>query len=327
MSIQAKQQFVEEVQEKLEDDLTVKGMRTVTSAINETLEGYDMEPLSGRTPAEKDDLIRVFASAKSVEGRSQKTINRYMYIVDRFLEFANVPVGKITINHIRDYFSEEKKRGISDRTIEGYRCVLSSVFGWLHKEGLIKRNPCANLNRVKYQHKVMLPFSATDMERMKESCTNCRDKAIICFLASTGARISEVCALNIENVDLRNRECTVLGKGNKERKVYIDTISAMLLQRYLSQRKDNSNVLFVGRASERLTPSGIRRMLKRLEAVSGVENIHPHRFRRTMATNLIRHGMPIIELSRILGHTKLDVTMTYIFTEQEDVKNSYQKYA
>lgn len=326
MSIQAKQLFTEEVQEKLEDDLTVKSMRRVTEAITDTLEGYDMEPVSGRPSSETNDLIKIFASAKSVEGRSPRTINRYLYVVDRFLAFAQVPVGKVTINHIRDYFAEEKARGVSDRTIEGYRSTLSSIFGWLYKEELIKRNPCANLGSVKYQKKVMFPFSATDIERMKENCLCDRDKALVCFLASTGARISEVCALNRNSVDLRNRECLVLGKGNKERTVYIDTVAAMVLHRYLSSRSDDSDALFVGRDSKRLTPGGVRKMLKRLETVSGVENIHPHRFRRTLATNLIRHGMPILEVSQILGHAKLDVTMTYIYTEQEDVKNNYQKF-
>lgn len=326
MSIQAKKLFVEEVETRLEDELTVKTMRNVTTAINDSLEGYDVEPIGYDLVCDKNDLVQAFASAKSVEGRSPKTIDRYLYIVDRFLKFAKVPISKVTTSHLRDYLAHEKDRGISERTLEGYRSVFSSIFGWLHKEELIKRNPCANLSTVKYQKKIMLPFSATDIEQMKEYCTCDRDKAIICFLASTGARISEVCALNRDNVDLKNRECTVLGKGNKERTVYIDTITAMLLQRYLSNRSDNNKALFTGKGTERLNPGGVRCMLKRLENISGVGNIHPHRFRRTMATNLIRHGMPIIEVSKILGHTKLDVTMTYVFTEQQDVKNDYQKY-
>lgn len=327
MSVQAKQSFTDEVAVRLEDDLTVSNMRKVKMAMEETLTGYELEPVSGANTGAGDDLVKLFASAKTVEGRSEKTIKRYLYIMDRFLKYAGVPVGKVTVNHIRDYMAAEKDRGISERSLEGYRCVFSSIFGWLHKEELIRRNPCANLSAVKFKKKVMLPFSATDMERMKECCTNSRDKAIVCFLASTGARISEVCALNRDSVDMRRRECTVLGKGNKERTVYIDTVTAMVLERYLNERTDESEALFAGRGTDRMEPDGIRRMLKRLEERSGVQNIHPHRFRRTLATSLLRRGMQLVDVSRILGHNKLDVTMTYISIEQDDVKNNYQRYA
>ena len=154
-----------------------------------------------------------------------------------------------------------------------------------------------------------------------------RDKAIVCLLLSTGCRISELCALNRGDVDFQNKQCAVLGKGNKERTVYLDSVASMILKRYLKSRTDFSQALFVGKGTERLTPGGVRFMMKTLEEDSGVENVHPHRFRRTLATNLLNRGMPIQEVAKILGHEKLDTTMMYAFVDEQNVKASYCKYS
>lgn len=162
---------------------------------------------------------------------------------------------------------------------------------------------------------------------MKENCTSLRDRAIVCFLLSTGCRISEVCALDRDTIDFSNLECTVHGKGNKNRIVYLDDVTAMLLKRYLYSREDAKPALFVGKGSDRMTPGGIRLMLTKLGEASGVTNVHPHRFRRTLATNLVERGMPIQEVATILGHDKLETTMKYVFINPTSIKNSYKKYA
>lgn len=327
MSLEAKKDFVDEVSARLEDDLTVSKMRVVQKSIVETMSGYSVEHNETEDNVQQSkELMDMFIRAKNTEGRSARTIKRYKYVMGRLVSYAKVPAGKITIGNIRAYFEFEKNRGISERTLEGYRNVFSSVFGWLHKEELIKKNPCANLAPVKCQKKVMYPFSQTDIELLKESCDNIRDKAIVCFLLATGARISEVCALNRDDINFQAMECKVVGKGNKERTVYIDTVAAMVLRRYFEQRKDNSPALFAGHGTERMTPQGIRVMLKRLEVKSGVSNVHPHRFRRTLATKLINHGMPIQNVKTILGHDKIDTTMQYVYIEQSNVKESYHRY-
>jgi site-specific recombinase XerD len=173
----------------------------------------------------------------------------------------------------------------------------------------------------------MLPFSQTDIELIKENAKTIRDKAIVCFLLSTGARINEVCSLNRGDIDFQSMEATVLGKGNKERTVYLDTVTAMLLKRYFDSRTDTCPALFAGKRNERLTPDGVRRMLKVIEKNSGVENVHPHRFRRTLATRLIDHGMTITEVAAILGHESLNVTSRYVYVEKQNVKNNYNRYA
>jgi site-specific recombinase XerD len=231
------------------------------------------------------------------------------------------------VYHLRRWLADEKARGISDRTLEGDRQVFSSYFGWLHREGLIASNPVGNLGAIKYQKKEKDIFSDTDIERMKFGAACVRDRAIVHFLRATGCRISEMTQLNRDDVDFANLECRVLGKGNKERTVYLDAVAAMVLQSYLKSRTDACPALFIGKGSDRLTPGGVRFMLSKLGQSSQVQHVHPHKFRRTTATNLIRHGMPIQEVAAILGHDKLDTTMQYVVLDKSIIKSSYQKYA
>jgi len=327
MSVEDKDKFLTEVEEKLEDDLTVSNMKKVRYAITDTLCDYTIQDIrTYDVDASKEELFRTFINAKSIEGRSCKTIERYEYIMNKLVKHCNTPIARITIGNIRDFLTSEKERGISDRTLEGYRNVFSSVFSWLYREGLIAKNPCSNLCVIKYQQKVRIPFSDTDLERLKDSCECIRDKAIVYFLFSTGARISEVCALNRSDIDFDELECKVLGKGNKERTVYLNSVAAMVLKKYLKSRKDDSPALFSGKGTDRLEPGAIRKMLKDLEARSGVVNVHPHRFRRTLATNLINHGMSIQEVAVILGHSSIDTTMEYVYIEKDNVKLNYKRY-
>ena len=224
------------------------------------------------------------------------------------------------------YLMENKQRGLSDRSVEGLRSVLSSFFGWLWKEGLIRSNPCANVSTIKYKKQIRLPYSPVELELIKRACRTPRDIALVSVLRSTGARISEICDLNRGDIDLELREGTVLGKGNKERTVYLDEIAAAELKAYLETRTDDHPALFTGKGTERMTPHGVRFFLKTIEKRSGVPNVHPHRFRRTLATSLILHGMPIQEVAIILGHENINTTMTYVHIDKVNVKASYSKY-
>ncbi len=327
MSVVAKQLFISDLTEQLESMLTVKTMTEVINAVNEVFNQYRLERCEEQIGQQDfEDILTSFINAKRVEGKSEKTLIRYEYIINRFREHDSTPIRKITVYNLRDYFSSEKKRGISDSTLEGIREVFSSFFGWSYREGLIPNNPIGNLSSIKCRKEVRMPYSDVDIERLKEACRSTRDKAIITFLISTGCRISEVCGLDRRDIDFQNLECTVLGKGNKERTVYLDSVAAMQLQKYLSERKDNDPALFVGKGTERLHPGGVRKRLNEIGETAGVENVHPHRFRRTLATNLINHGMPIQEVANILGHEKINTTMTYVYIDKQNVKNSYRKY-
>lgn len=327
MSISAKQMMLRDIEKQLGNILTVNNTNAVMSMLLDQIAQYNIEASNDGYSIDSEDLISAFIEAKQIEGRSPKTTERYAYVIRRMLEVVKVPIRKITIYHLRSYLMGMRERGISDSTIEGVRSVFSSFFGWLQKEGLIDANPCANINTIKCAKIVRKPFNDVDIERLKESCKCVRDRTIISFLLSTGCRIGEVCKLNRDDIDFQNLECKVHGKGKKERVVYINNVTAMLLKRYFAERLDNSEALFIGKGSERLTPGGVRFRLNTIARKAGVDNVHPHRFRRTLATNLINHGMSIQEVAAILGHDKIDTTMRYVFIENEHVKNSYRKYA
>lgn len=327
MSIADKQSLMHDTEMRIALFLTGENVSKVMQVLSENMSAFEIERIgAGINDAESEELLQTYLNAKRLEGRSEKTIERYNYIIRKMYEELNTPISKISVFHLRNYLSKEKARGISDSTLDGIRQVLSAYFGWLQKECLIASDPTINLNPIKSVKKVRKPYTAMDIEKLKECCESKRDKAIIALLLSTGCRISEICALNRRDIDFANKEIVVLGKGNKERTVFIDEVTAMLLQRYLDEREDDYEALFIGKGSERLTPHGIRNKLHHIAEKAGVENTHPHRFRRTLATNLIDHGMPIQEVASILGHEKLDTTMKYVYLSKTNVKNSYNKY-
>ena len=326
MAIEAKAVLLNTLSASLSSILTAESRDRVMENVTELLDGFDVE---ARAPEDiqKDDLLDAYISALKVEGKSPKTVERYRYIITRMLSALNVTVRGVNVYHLRRYLADEKARGISDRTLDGNRQVFSAFFNWLQREGLIQRNPTANLGSIKYAKKIKTTFSAVDMERMKLACKTKRDKAIICFLAATGCRITEMTQLNRNDVDLVNLECTVFGKGSKERTVYLDSVAGMVLREYLDERKDAYPALFIGKGTDRITPGGVRFMMTNLQNASTVAHVHPHKFRTTRATDLIRHGMPIQEVAAILGHEKLDTTMKYVVLDKTDIKSSYRKYA
>ena len=322
MSIEKNVDLLKRIEERFSNVLTVHDMTIAMEIVfDEIYNETDCEDTIGL------DMLEAFLSAKAIEGRSDKTLIRYRYVLNRALTEMHITERRITVYHLRSWLMKERDRGVSDCTLEGYREIFSSYFNWLQREALITNNPCVNLGAIRCAKVVRLPFTDVEIERMKEACDNIRDKALICFLLSTGCRISEVVALNREDINMQNLVCKVHGKGNKERVVYIDNITRMNLKRYEKSRTDLYPALFIGRGTERMHPGGIRRMLKHIEQKSGVENVHPHRFRRTLATNLINRGMPIQEVARVLGHDKLDTTMEYIYIDDKDVQVSYRKYS
>lgn len=328
MSITAKQHLLKQVRNELGDVLTAINLEVALDALNDILSMYEVDGLAdGAVDGEANDFLQAFMDAKKIEGRSEKTLEHYRYIINKLMQELNTPIRQITVFHLRRYLMEQRNRGIADKTIEGIRSVMCSYFGWLQKEGLLQDNPCSNLAPIKCAKKVRVPYTEVDIEQLKEACDCNRDKAIVSFLLSTGCRISEVCALNRNDIDFQTLECTVVGKGNKERPVFVDDVTAMLLHRYFAERKDDSVALFAGKGTERMTPGGVRAILKRVSQKASVANVHPHRFRRTLATNLINHGMQIQEVASILGHEKLDTTMKYVYIDKTNVKNAYRKYA
>lgn len=327
MSLESKVSFLRDLEHGLAEIITAADLSRVLTVVSDTLQHYELEACGPASSAGSDDLFEAWLSALLIQNRSEKTVERYRYIVGRLLSDLAVPIRSITVYHLRSWLAKEKARGIADSTLEGQRQIFSSFFGWLWREGLIEKNPVANLGAIKVPKKVREAYAPVDLEKLKAACTSPRNMALLTFLLATGCRISEITQLNRDDLDFQGKEVIVLGKGNKERTVYFDDVTAMHLKMYLASRTDDNPALFIGKRHERLLPGGVRSMLNKLAAAAGVDHVHPHKFRRTLATMLIAHGMAIQEVAAILGHDKLDTTMKYIALDKTSVKNSYRKYA
>lgn len=327
MSIADKKVFMKEMEQSVGQLLTVVQTSEVMQMLAEHLDSYDMKALDIGSNESDLDLLQVYLDAKSIAGLSQKSLSHYRLTINLALKDIGVPIRKLTIYHIRPYFKKLKDSGLKESTINNKRDILCAFFGWLYREKLIESDPTANLAPTKRPKVIRKPYSTVEMERLKEACDNDRDRAMVHFLRSTGCRINEVCALNRDDINFASMSLVVYGKGAKERTVFIDEVTSMVLKRYLDSRTDSSEALFVGKGTNRLTDDGFRYALRRLSKKSGVENVHPHRFRRTLATSLIDHGMPIQEVAVILGHDKIDTTLKYVYICNDNVKNAYRKYA
>lgn len=274
-----------------------------------------------------EGMLKKFIATKRVEGTADSTLQRYAEINRALIGYLGKPLEEVTTYDIRFYLSMRRQVGrVSNRTLDGMRRCYSSFFGWLSAEGLISHNPCAALAQIKSRKTVKKPYSAAEMEKMRKACGNIRDLALVDFLYCTGCRVSEVSRLDIADIDFERMECVVLGKGNKERKVYLTEVAAMHLQEYLSSRKDDCEALFAGKG-KRLKKNGIEAVVKKLGRKAGVGNAHPHRFRRTLATNLLDRGMNIQDVAAILGHADLKTTQVYCYISQANVRAAYCKYA
>ena len=325
MSNQDKSLLMHKVEGTLKTRMFANLLEEAVDEIQEHLDEFDIVHIA-ENALETDDLLSAFLSAKKVAGRSEKTLTRYQYIIERFMNFANTKTRDINQNHIRAYFAHELDRGVSESTVDGIRQVLSGYFGWLEHEKLIRSNPVFNIEAIKYQKKERLAFSYADTEVIKRNCRNLRDNAIVSFFLATGCRVGEVSRLNRDDVNLDEGECIVLGKGRKERVVFLDDVAVLTLREYLATRADNCEALFVTRRGKRFQPGGSRYMLCRIAEKSGVENVHPHRFRRTVVTRLLNRGMPIQEVAIVVGHDKVDTTMKYYSANKSRIKNSYRIY-
>ena len=324
--IDAKVSFMNQMKRQLADVLTMDQTDRMMKAGFMLLDNFEMKEITA-VENRPDDLLESYVSAMKVECRSQKTIERYVYVIGKLMAFAKVPTRQVSVYHLRSFLAAEKERGICENTLEGYRQIYSAYFNWLQRESLIDRNPCVNLGVIKVPKKEKKTYTDAELERLNWHCGNIRDRAILHFLRSTGCRISEMTELDRDAINLDSLECVVHGKGNKERTVYMDEVAGMLMDQYLKERKDDCPALFANKFGQRMQPGGVREMLNVLAEKAGVDHVHPHKFRRTLATDLTRHGMPIQEVAKILGHEKLDTTMKYVVLNKDDVRASYRRYA
>ena len=258
------------LEQRLSSLLTADDMKRVMTEVAENLDGYELTDNRGE-PDDNDDLLDAYLATMAVQGRSPKTIERYRYVLQRMMTALRTGTRRITVYHLRRYLADEKARGISDSTLDGIRQVFSAYFNWLQKESLIQVNPTTNLGAIRRPKKIREVYSESELARLKMGAQSARDRAIIYFLESTGCRINEVVQLNRDDINFSRLECKVLGKGNKERTVYLNEVAAMMLQTYLDQRTDDLPALFIGKGSERLHASWarLRGWLTSIPIVSG----------------------------------------------------------
>lgn len=275
------------------------------------------------------EYVKLFLDAKKIEGCSDRTLKYYRVTVEHMLKQILSPIRKITTEEIRAYLVDYQKiNNCSKVTVDNIRRNISSFFSWLEEEDYILKSPMKRIHKIKTKTVVKNTISDEDIEKLRDHCSNARDLAMIDLLYSTGIRVGELVNLNIDNVDMEQRECIVYGKGDKERKVYFDAKAKIHLLNYLNSRSDTNPALFVtlDAPHERLKISGVEIRIRELGRKLGLERIHPHKFRRTMATRAIDKGMPIEQVQKILGHSQIDTTMQYAIVNQTNVKISHQKF-
>lgn len=275
------------------------------------------------------EYLKLFLNAKQMEGCSTRTIQYYRVTVEHFINDMEHSVRKINTEQIRDYLVRYQKiNNCSKVTIDNIRRNLSSFFSWLEEEDYILKSPMRRIHKIRTKTVVKETISDEDIEKLRDHCSELRDVAMIDLLYSTGIRVGELVNLDIKDVNFEQRECVVFGKGDKERRVYFDAKAKIHLKRYLASRTDNNPALFVtlGAPHNRLKISGVEIRIRELGRSLGMSRIHPHKFRRTMATRAIDKGMPIEQVQKILGHSQIDTTMQYAIVNQNNVKNAHQKY-
>ena len=310
---------------KMADYLNISQMKKLQEVLLQTFSENTIQ----KEEVTNDEYLQLFLDAKRIEGCSERTIQYYSVTVDKMLQKIQTPVRKISTEEIRKYLVDYQKiNDCSKVTVDNVRRNISSFFSWLEEEDYILKSPMRRIHKIKTKQPVKEIISDEAIEMLRDHCQCPRDLAMIDLLYSTGIRVGELVNLNISDVDFEARECVVFGKGDKERRVYFDAKAKLHLLNYLSERKDNNPALFVTLDApyDRLKISGVEIRIRTLGRKLNMEKIHPHKFRRTMATRAIDKGMPIEQVQNLLGHSQIDTTMQYAIVNQTNVKTSHQKF-
>lgn len=278
---------------------------------------------------EEVDYCNLFIWAKRVEGCSEKSMKYYKSTIENMLDKLGKQVKHITTADLREYLGEyHKKSNCSKVTIDNIRRILSTFFSWLEDENYVLKSPVRRIHKIRTGKIVKEVYTDENLEVMRDSCTEIRDLAMIDLLNSTGIRVGELVKLNVDDIDFNERECIVEGKGDKQRKVYFDAKTKVHLQRYINSRLDDNEALFVSllKPHNRLNISGVEIRMRSLGQKLNINKVHPHKFRRTLATRAIDKGMPIEQVQQLLGHQKIDTTLQYAMVNQNNVKISHKKF-
>ena len=324
-----KQNLITDVVQKMLLYLNNAQIEKLQEVLQHTLFGYEVTIVENDTENIEQDLVELFLSAKRIEGCSEKTLKYYNATIQAMLTCVGKCVRHIVTDDVRSYLTEYQEKNQSSKvTIDNIRRILSSFFSWLEDEDYILKSPVRRIHKVKTGTNIKETYTDEALEIMRDNCTKLRDLAMIDMLASTGMRVGELVLLDRGDIDFNERECVVFGKGDKERIVYFDARTKIHLQNYLNSRRDENPALFVSlqKPHKRLQISGIEVRLREYGKRLGLSKVHPHKFRRTLATMAIDKGMPIEQLQQLLGHRRIDTTLQYAMVKQSNVKIAHRKY-
>lgn len=302
----------------------------VTTSIIKILNDYELSERNTElivTDSLNERILKRYIACLRIDGKSETTIRQYYRTVIKLEDLLHKDYPEMGVYDIRYFLACEKDRGVSNRTLENIRANLSAFFQWLTLEEYIPKNPCANIKPIKYTDKIRLPFSPVEIDKMRSSCKTYKERALIEVLLASGIRVSELTSLKVSDIDFSALTlCVKHGKGNKQRMVYITEVVRLHLKKYLLSRSEDGDYLFYNNKHAPLRNNGVRDILNRLGSRCGIENVYPHRFRRTFASGLALRGMKVQDIMELLGHSNLDTTMEYVYTDTEKVGRSYRQY-
>lgn len=323
-------ELIIEIEQEMINLLNNMQMEELHRVLMRKLDGLSLADGDNKKGLEEElDYCNAFICAKRVEGCSEKSIKYYKSTIENMLKTLEKPVKHITTEDLREYLGEyQKKNNCSKVTIDNIRRILSSFFSWLEDENYVLKSPVRRIHKIKTGKIVKETYTDEHLEIMRDNCKEIRDLAIIDLLNSTGIRVGELVKLDRDDIDFNERECIVEGKGDKQRRVYFDARTKIHLQNYLNTRVDCNDALFVSllKPYNRLNISGVEIRMRGLGKRLNINKVHPHKFRRTLATRAIDKGMPIEQVQHLLGHQKIDTTLQYAMVNQNNVKISHRKY-
>jgi len=324
-----KKKIIKEIEQKMAYILNNEQKAKLREVLLYTFFNIEVTEIKEELIEDTTNYTQLFISSKRIEGCSERTLNYYETTINNMMNKINKKVNCIKTEDLRSYLSEyQSKNNCSKVTIDNVRRILSSYFSWLEDEDYIIKSPVRRIHKVKVAQTVKETYTDEELEEMRDACTEIRDLAIIDFLSSTGVRVGELVKLDKVDVNMQERSCVVLGKGGKEREVYFDARTKIHLQNYLNTRMDNNPALFVSllKPYNRLRISGVEIRLRKIGKKINIKKLHPHKFRRTMATKAIDKGMPIEQVQVLLGHRKIDTTLQYAMVNQNNVRNSHKRF-
>jgi len=322
-------EFITEVMQQMLPYLDNSQLTQLSLVMEKAFLNYDVVSRNHVLEDDNTELLKLFVAAKRIEGCSERTLSYYQKTIETMMTSIGKNARQIRTEDLRSYLITYQSKNQSSRvTVDNIRRILSSFFSWLEDEDYIIKNPVRRIHKVKTACNIKETYSDEDLVTLKDNCMTLRDLAILDLLSSTGMRIGELVLLNRNDINFMERECVVFGKGNKERVVYFDATTKLHLQNYLDSRTDDNPALFVSLRApyKRIQIGGVEHRLREMGRKMNIPKVHPHKFRRTLATKAIDKGMPIEQLQKLLGHQRIDTTLMYAMVKQSNVKSAHRKY-